>query len=197
MSSRIRLPLLASAAAAVLLTAAPAGADPGDPSPAWVPDGRVNAVAVDGSTAYIGGAFSRIAPYTGGAVSLDPVSGERQAPWPDVAGDVWAAARDDAGGWYLGGHFGAVGGVARQNVAHVLADGSVDPAFTPTTDGAVFALVVRGKTVYAGGSFKTAGGVEHRGLAALDAETGAALDFDVSVSGTVRTLAVAGSVFQP
>jgi hypothetical protein len=59
------------AACAALLcfgvAAGPAAADPtSSPSPAWIPDGEVNAVAVSGSTAYIGGEFGHLAPLTGG-----------------------------------------------------------------------------------------------------------------------------------
>ena len=43
----------------------------GVPKPTWVPDGEVRAVAVSGSTAYIGGNFSRIAPYTGSSALFD------------------------------------------------------------------------------------------------------------------------------
>jgi len=50
-----------------------------------------------------------------------------------------------------------VGGVARNNAAHVLVDGSVDPGFDPDANNGVNALVVSGKTVRAGGYFQSMG----------------------------------------
>src|SRR5205823_2285740 len=94
-----------------LLAAGPAAADPVGPTPTWVPDGTVRAVAISGSTAYIGGKFSSIAPHTGGSFSLDPQTGQRRASWPDVSGYVRAAVGDGGGGWYIGGEFTSVGGV--------------------------------------------------------------------------------------
>ena len=46
-----------------------------DPVSTWVPDGEVKAIAVSGSTAYIGGNFSRIAPYTGSSALFDASNG--------------------------------------------------------------------------------------------------------------------------
>src|SRR5687767_12215825 len=106
--------LIRTIALLFLLAAAPAAADPGEASPTWVPDGPVNAIAISGSTAYVGGSFGTLAPYTGGSAALDAVTGERHR-WPDVAGTVNAVASDGAGGWYLGGSFASVAGVPRQN----------------------------------------------------------------------------------
>jgi hypothetical protein len=43
--------VLTAAAAVVLVAAGPAGADPGDPVATWIPDGPVDSVALQGSTA--------------------------------------------------------------------------------------------------------------------------------------------------
>ena len=40
----------------------------------------------------------------------------------------------------LGGNFTALGAFARSNLGAVLADGTADPTFAPTTDGTVYAL---------------------------------------------------------
>src|SRR6185503_15272958 len=42
--------------------------------------------------------------------------------FPAVEGTVNAALSDGTGGWYLGGEFESVGGVARHNLAHLRAD---------------------------------------------------------------------------
>jgi trimeric autotransporter adhesin len=191
--------LALTAAFVALLAAGPAAAADPTPTPTWVPDGEVHAVAVSGSTAYLGGDFKSIAPYTGGSLSFDPQTGQRRASWPDVAGTVSAAIRDGSGGWYVGGAFSRIGDVARQNLAHVLADGSVDPAWAPTADADVRALVEHGGLVYVGGSFHNVNGQPHQALAAVDSATGASVDFlSVGPATTaVQTLAVGGDSAHP
>src|SRR4051812_23240033 len=96
---------LTIAVALVALVAAPgATADPVTaPVETWVPDGEVKALEVSGSTAYLGGNFSRIAPYTGSSALFDAASGEVKQPWPEVDGVVNDVVSDGNGGWYLGG----------------------------------------------------------------------------------------------
>ena len=99
----------------------------------WVTDGPVDAVAIgpDGTT-YIGGKFGYVGPVTGSGVALDATSGARNVSFPPVHGQVSAAVSDGAGGYYIGGYFTKVGGLTRHDIAHILADGSVDPPSTPT-----------------------------------------------------------------
>ena len=176
---------LAVAVGIVTLTAVPATAAAAalnDPVSTLVPDGEVKAIAISGSTAYIGGNFSRIAPYTGSSALFDASSGGLKKPWPEVAGVVNAVVRDGTGGWYLGGDFRSVGGVPRTDLAHVMPDGTLDPNFAPSTDGLVRALVVGTDTVFAGGEFATASGVARKNLAGFTAATGALTGFVGGVS---------------
>jgi hypothetical protein len=46
-------------------------------------------------------------------------------------------------------------------------------AMTPTFDGAIWALLANGSSLYVGGNFKNVNGVAHRGLVKLNASTGA------------------------
>jgi hypothetical protein len=119
---------------------------------------------ISGSTAYLGGNFSRIAPYPGSSARFDPSTAELKNPWPEVNGVVNDIVSDNSGGWYLGGDFTSVGGVPRTDLAHVLADGTLDPSWAPTTNGAVRALAVGTDTVFAGGEFSAANGVSRGNL---------------------------------
>ena len=104
----MRAPLRTVIVVVIALAATPAraAAEPVTaPVSTWVPDGEVNAMAISGSTAYIGGNFTRIAPYTGPSALFDASTGELK-PWPEVEGVVNAVAADGAGGWYLGGDSG-------------------------------------------------------------------------------------------
>jgi hypothetical protein len=176
---------LAVAVGIVTLTAMPARgvAEPvTGPVSTMVPDGEVKAIAISGSTAYIGGNFSRIAPYTGSSALFDASSGDLKQPWPEVAGVVNDVAPDGTGGWYLGGDFSSVGGAPRTDLAHVMPDGTVDPNWAPTTDGFVRALAVGTDTIFAGGEFATASGVARKNLAGFNAATGALTSFTGGVS---------------
>lgn len=193
-----RTAIISAALAAALAPAASAAADPGDPISTWVPDGPVHAVAVQGSTAYLGGRFTSLAPFTGGAIAVTPSSDQPRAPWPDVDGQVYAVESDGAGGWYLGGFFSAVGGVPRTNLAHVRADGTLDPTWAPTTDGVVRVLAHRQGRLYLGGSFSRVNDITHRGIAELDAPTGAATTLPLEInSGEVYALTIGGTAQNP
>ena len=76
---------------------------------------------------------------------------------------------------YVGGRFASVDGTARSNVAAIRADGSLDPAWNPSTDGIVYALAASadGSKVFLGGAFTTVHGEPHGRLAAVTADTGA------------------------
>ncbi|MEZ5101071.1 MAG: hypothetical protein R3C15_14995 [Thermoleophilia bacterium] len=145
---RLRAALAVLALGALALAAPALGALSASPQATWVTDGTVDAIAVapDG-TQYLGGSFSLVGPRTGGFAVADTATGAVNVGLPDVRGTVVAIASDGAGGWFLGGAFSSVGGVARSNLAHVRADGVVDPAFAPNPDGAVRALALVGGTL--------------------------------------------------
>ena len=178
----IRSAIVVAAATAIAIPTT-AGAAVEAPRQTWVPDGEVRAVAVSGSTAYIGGNFTRIAPYTGSSALFNASSGDLKKPWPEVVGVVNAVAPDSAGGWYLGGDFTSVGGVPRTDLAHVMKDGTVDLSWAPVTDGLVRALAVTADTVFAGGDFSTANGTPRSSLAGFSPATGALTDFVGGVTG--------------
>jgi hypothetical protein len=164
----------------------------------WGADGNVLATARSGNTLYIGGSFSTVGPNSGGGVPVNQRDGEPLRPYPRIAGTVYAALPDGAGGWYVGGQFEGVGDQPRSNLAHIFADGSV-AAWDPSTDGAVCALARDDHTIYVGGTFSQIGGVARARLAAVDARTGRVTSWNPNVLGVlffggaeVRTLDVAG-----
>src|SRR6185503_17423578 len=117
---------IAPAIAALALSAAhaPGVAQP-PPAALWLANGTVQATALVGDTLYIGGNFSYVGPRNGGAGLLDATTGDPVAVWPAVNGDVYCTIPDGSGGWYIGGIFTTVGGLPRDNIAHVLPNGSV------------------------------------------------------------------------
>jgi trimeric autotransporter adhesin len=156
---------------------------------------RIHAIApaADG-VSYLGGDFTTAGVLTGSAVPLDATSGRLARPdFPMVVGEVYAVAPDGAGGWYLGGDFTQVGDEPRGGLAHILADGAVDPDFTNDMDGAVYALAVSGSVLYVGGEFTEIGGQPRNNLAAIGAD-GDVLGWAPGAAGIVHALAVSSDV---
>jgi hypothetical protein len=172
-----------------------AAALPSTPDRTFVTNGLVEAVVRAGDTIYIGGRFDRVGPRTGPAVELG-LDGSQHAGLPEVTGgggSVQAVVPDGTGGWYIGGLFTHVGGVARRNIAHIRADHSVDPNFDPNANDGVHALVISGSTLYAGGLFTSIGGQARNRIAALNAADGTANAFNPNADAAVEALAVSGS----
>jgi hypothetical protein len=58
-----------------------------------------------------------------------------------VNGAINASASNGAGGWYIGGSFTLVGGVARDQLAHIRANGTVSD-WDPNANSTVNAIAV-------------------------------------------------------
>ncbi|MBI3796721.1 MAG: hypothetical protein HY268_07110 [Deltaproteobacteria bacterium] len=161
----------------------------------YVTDGQVDAIATVGGLVYVGGAFSMVNRYSGGGVVLDNTAGAADPDWPAVNGPVLAVQKDGQGGWYIGGNFTVVGTVARNGLAHILSDKSVDPNWdpNPNPNPEVRALLKVGHTLYVGGMFENLNGAARSNLAAFDTTTGELTDWDPNVDDPVDCLAKSGS----
>jgi hypothetical protein len=162
----------------------------------YVTDGEVHAMARVDNTMYIGGKFASVGLYTGAGAAVDAASGTLDADMPTVDGTpgyVFAVVADGSGGWYIGGSFNRVGGLPRANLAHILADKSVDPAFDPGPNNAVDALTLAGSKLYVGGAFTSIGGRARSRIAAVNTATGVPTGFDPGADGNVHAIVPAGS----
>ena len=172
-------------------------------------DVSVRALALGaGNVLYAGGRFGGMAARSGHWVRFDG-SGARDLAWPEVDGSVDAVAPDGAGGWFIGGRFTHVGGQPRARLAHVGANGELDPAWRPAVTGrarvydfsglvepGVSALSVVGDTLYVGGVFASVSGQPRTHLAAVNARTGEPLPWNPRPDAEVNALAAAaGTVY--
>ncbi len=64
-----------------------------------------------------------------------------------INGTVLTKLDDGNGGYYIGGTFTQVGNFSRQHVAHILADGQVDPDFNPSPEFSVKKMFLKGSTL--------------------------------------------------
>lgn len=119
-------------------------------------------------------------------------------PQPNIQlvanGRVNAAAAAPDGSVMIGGNFKMINGVARQNIARLQSDGTLDPNWNPGADCTVTALVVDASgAIYAGGCFSLIGGQQRHSLAKLDGNGSVDPVWNPQVDSTVLSLAVDGS----
>ncbi len=147
---------------AALLMAATAASAQHRPGSAlnWAFGGAVHTVARVGQVAFVGGRFNAVAArhnVTGGFAVASSLTSQRALRAARVHGNVNAIVPDGAGGWFVGGNFTFVGQHRRPQIAHILVDGRVDPAWTGRVNGRVAAMALVGGTLYVGGEFTHAG----------------------------------------
>ncbi len=164
-------------------------------------NGGVLAIAVSGTTIYVGGAFTQAtdAPANGGATvtrnriaAIDATTGALLSWNPNASNDVSALAVIGSN-VYAGGSFTTIGGSARNRIAALDAATGTATAWDPNANSLVYALAVSGSTVYVGGAFTTIGGSGRNRIAALDAATGTATAWNPNAANFVYALAVSGS----
>ena len=90
---------------------------------------------------------------------------------PNPNATVFSTAVQADGKIVIAGSFTTVGGVARNRIARLNADGTLDPTFNPNAGHNVFSTAVQadGKIVI-GGLFTTVGGVQRNYIARLNAD---------------------------
>lgn len=148
-----------------------------------VVDGRVEAIAIDGDTVYVGGNFTQIQETLGGEIidqpylfayskssgdiirSFDPVLDNRVLAL-EIAGDGSSV--------FAAGTFGRINGEGgRRGLVKIDSNGDRVSGFGARPNKTVKTLVRLGSTLYIGGGFDTISGTAVENLAALDTTTGA------------------------
>lgn len=140
----------------------------------------------DGSTVYIGGNFTRVAPYTGSGVPFSITNNQPQQfhNFPKVSGgSVNVAISDGQGGWYIGGNFKKVGDQPRGKIAHILSDGSVDQNLSLFVNNSVNSLVFdsTAQILYVGGKFTLIDGQTRNRVASINTSTGQLTNWNPNV----------------
>ena len=153
-------------------------------------DGTVKTVAAgpDGTT-YVGGDFTRYGAFTGSSALFSQSSAAVNTAFPSVTGEVLAVETDGSGGWFLGGTFTAVGGQARNGIAHVDSTGAITSFGIGSGPGTtVRALELVGSRLYVGYDTTSERGTFHF-VGAVNKTTGASVVTLPSVNGSVRAIA--------
>ena len=135
----------------------------------------VSAIAVVGSTVYVGGNFTSTGSWPRNRIAgIDAVTGIATT-WNPGASDIVSALLVSGSTLYVGGNFSTLGGQTRLRIGSFdLATGSLVAGWQPHANSQVTALAASGSTIYAGGSFTVIGGGQARSfVAALDANANA------------------------
>ena len=157
-----------------------------------VVDGRVEAIAVDGDTVYVGGTFTQIQnPLSNETINQPYLFAYSKSSGniiesfdPQVNNAVLAleTTGDPDGGVFAGGVFGNLNGeFSRGRFTKIGINGDRAPGFSGRVDATVTSMVRHEDTIYIGGNFSSISGTPVEGLAALDTTTGAVdpnLNFD-------------------
>jgi trimeric autotransporter adhesin len=163
----------------------------------------VYALAISGTTVYVGGAFTTIGGQTRNNIAAMPTGSNSATTWdPNASGGGSTSVNALAVSGttvYVGGRFTNIGGQTRNSLAALDATVATNnaKAWDPnmSAGGAVFAMTLSGTTVYAGGQFASIGGQTRANLAALDAttDTSNATAWDPEPSDRIQALTVSGS----
>ena len=111
---------------------------------------------------------------------------------PSVVGTfVFATALQEDGKILLGGDFTTVLGVARNYIARLNTDGTLDTGFDPTASDIVTAIAVQANgKILVGGALNSIGGQPRNHLARLDPATGLADSFNPNINDFVTAILV-------
>jgi hypothetical protein len=148
-------------------------------------------IAKSGNTVVTGGEFSTVSNQTRNRLLCLDVLADTLTGWaPDLPGiffgprvNALAVSGDSV---WIGGAFGSISGISRQNMA--LTDGITGQVLSPLaeTNGEVLSLHVNGNDLWIGGSFMgTVNGVPRENVAIVDRSSGTVNPYDPSADDRV------------
>lgn len=172
---------IAAAAAGVLLALSPQPASASVAINARTcaePNGRVNAIALAGTLAYIGGDFTQVKDERGvwrarNRLAVFDTATCALLPWAPTANASVRALHYYGGVLYAGGDFTTMNGVARGRLASFTTSTGALRPFNPNPNRVVRAFAVAAGRLYIGGDFGAVGTIGRSGLAAFYLSNGA------------------------
>ena len=173
-------------------------ANPADYTP-FVRDGKVLAIAQIGNRIIVGGNFTDIKNWQGGAPVYHPTNifafnattgAIDPAFLPKLNGEVRSLIpAADGQSVFVGGTFSTVNGVAMANIVKLnVTNGQAITAFAPALNGWVNDMALSGTTLYIGGHFDKVRNLSRPRIAAVDPITGKGrAEFAVAVTSAIKT----------
>lgn len=153
----------------------------------WNPDVAPSALAISGTTLYVGGFFSTAggAPRQGLA-AFDAATGTL-LPWnPGSLSPIFHMAPSASGGVFVAGLFETIAGQPRRRLAEIDASGAITPWVADARPDTVRVIAAGASgTLLVSGGLTAFGHVARDRLAAFDLRTGALLPWAPAANGTV------------
>jgi hypothetical protein len=158
-------------------------------------DGPVEKMIANDNKILITGYFSSVGKCSGNAILYD-TNAKKADLSADISvegGQVNTIIPDGSGGWFLGGNFSRVGGVARQGLAHITSTNDLDLTFVAEVIGEVKTLYKDGASLLVGGEFTAINSVERINFASVNVVTGNLDSINVSTTGPILAIEKEGS----
>ncbi|MFZ4057294.1 MAG: delta-60 repeat domain-containing protein [Ferruginibacter sp.] len=113
---------------------------------------------------------------------------------PTINGKVQNEIPDGNGGWFISGDFTQIGGITRNHIAHIHADGSIDQNWNVALNNSVESMIFDGTYIYIGGAFTTVNNnPSFAYLCRLNATTGIIdLQWNVTPNEAVTQIGISG-----
>jgi hypothetical protein len=125
----------------------------------------------------VGGEFMVAGMAVGGGGVATSDSGHVVGPLPEITNWVYDVLPDDDDGWFIGGDFTSIGGVPRQFIARVRADGTLDPEWQVSFEGDwIWRMARDGDRLFVVGSFTEVNGEPRSNIAAFSISGNGELD---------------------
>ncbi len=151
-------------------------------------DGKAEAIAQVGSTMFVGGTFTQVAPSGGSTgvsrpylVAFNATTGALSTTFvPTLDGEVTAlVVSADQQSLFVSGSFSTVNGTANKKLAKLnISNGQLATGFKPAGfDGAINDMKLSNNRLWVGGVFTKVGAVTQTGLATINPSTGAMLPY--------------------
>jgi hypothetical protein len=159
-------------------------------------DGRVSTIIFSGTTAYLGGSFTKVKSPNGKWVTRNRLAAVNTStcavlPWAPTANGEVRALHLLGTTVYVGGYFTTLNGVTRNRLGAVNSSTAALLPFNPNLNGSVRAITSYGGRLFVGGDFLMVGATARNKLAAFYTSSGG---FDwywkPVASGNVHSLAV-------
>ncbi|HXK36661.1 MAG TPA: hypothetical protein VJ553_03710 [Candidatus Paceibacterota bacterium] len=154
-------------------------------------------ITSDSSHVYVGGNFNYVGRGAEHGIPVNTATGLPLSVTTRFDNEVTSVVADGSDGWFVGGYFNTVNGETRNYLAHIMADGTLDPDFDPDLDFPVYVLASASGVLYVGGEFTAVNvgttNTPRNYLAAFDSTTGEVQDFNPDLNGFVHALVLDGT----
>ncbi len=154
----------------------------------------VTAFTIDRNTLYMGGNFTSLSSPTAYLSKAKATDASGDPAFPVTDGTINDIIPDGSGGYYVAGQFSVIGGISRNNIAHVLANNQIDPVFNPDVNNYISSLTADGSNIYLSGGFTAVNGQVRNHVASCNKSNGILTVLDPNVNGPVWTMAISNGI---